>query len=104
MFSTSGIIRASRCHFTRSVKLVGSMPVEREQGVDPLLLGEGPPPLEQLLQVHVRHLDRLQVPQQERRSLLVLLVEVLQRDDAPDAADQQLLELLDDGCCGPRLP
>ena len=35
---------------------------------------------------------------EERRALLVLLVEVFQRDDAPDAADQQLLELLDDGC------
>ena len=29
LFSTSGIIRASRCHFTRSLKQVGSMPVER---------------------------------------------------------------------------
>ena len=64
------------------------MPVERKQDVDPLLLGEGPPSLEQFLQVHVRHLDRLQVPQDERRALLVLLVEVLQGDDAPDAADE----------------
>ena len=31
----------------------------------------------------------------ERRTLLPLLVEVLQRDDAPDAAGQQLLVLLD---------
>ena len=73
------------------------MPVERKQDVDPLLLGEGPSSLEQFLQVHVRHLDRLQVPQQERRPLLILLEEILQGDDAPDAADQQLLELLDDG-------
>ena len=69
-----------------------------QQHVDPLLLGEGPPSLEQLVQVHVRHLDRLQVPKHERRALLVLLEEIFQRDDAPDAADQQLLELLDDSC------
>ena len=68
-----------------------------QKGVDPLLLGEGPASLEQFLQVHVRHLDRLQVAQQEGRSLLILLEEILQRDDAPDAADEQLLELLDDG-------
>ena len=36
-----------------------------QQGVDPLRFGERPARLEQFLQVHVGHLDRLQVPQQE---------------------------------------
>ena len=89
-------MRASRCHFTRSGKFVGSMPVERSRASIHCSSVKARRPCEQLLQVHVRHLDRLQVPQDERRALLVLLVEVLQRDDAPDAADQQLLELLDD--------
>jgi hypothetical protein len=65
-----------------------------QQHVDPLLLGELPPPLEQLVHVHVGHLDRLQVPDDERRALLALLVEILHRDDGPDAAGQQLLVLL----------
>ena len=83
---------------------VGSMPVERSSTSIHCSSVNASPPLEQLLHVHVRHLDRLQVLDDERRSLLPLLVEVLQRDDAPDAADQQLLVLLDDARCGPRPP
>lgn len=67
-----------------------------QQDVDPLLFGERAASLEQLVHIHVRHLDRLQVAQQERRALLRLLVEIFEGGDAPDAADQQLLELLDD--------
>ena len=104
-FADVEVVLDQRDHAGQQVPLhplreVGRLHAGRaQQHVDPLLLGEGPPSLEQFLQVHVRHLDRLQVPQDERRSFLLLLVEILQRDDAPDAADQQFLELLDECCC-----
>src|SRR3954466_4017962 len=31
LFSTSGTVRASKCHFTRSAKFVGSISVERSR-------------------------------------------------------------------------
>jgi len=65
------------------------------QHVDPLFLREGLASLEQALQVHVGHLNRLEVADGEGRALLSLLEVVVHGDDAPDAADQQLLELFD---------
>jgi hypothetical protein len=52
-----------------------------------------PAPLEEFFEVQVGHLDRLQVLM-TNGDLLVLLVEVFQRDDARSAY-QELLELLD---------
>ena len=65
------------------------------QHVQPLPLAKTTPALEQGLQIHVRHLDGLEVADSEGRALATLLEEVMQGDDAPDAPHQQLFELLD---------
>src|ERR1035437_4634940 len=68
-----------------------------KQDVDPLLFSERSSRLKQLLQVHIRHLNRLQIPQQEGGPLLILFEEIFQGDDAPNPAHEKLLKLLDDG-------
>ena len=78
------------------LELRGLVAGRPQEHVDPLLLGEFTPKREQLLHVEVRHLNRLDVFDDERRALLVLLVEILHRDNAPDAPDEQFLELLDE--------
>lgn len=68
-----------------------------QERVDPLLLGESASSLKQFRQVHILHLNWLQLSQHEGRSILILLEEIFQSDQAPDAADEKFLELLDGG-------
>ena len=58
-----------------------------------MVVGKRLASVEQRLHVHVRHLDRLEILDDEGRPLLVLFVDVAQRDNAPYAARQKLLEL-----------
>ena len=64
-----------------------------QQRVNPLFFGEPLAASEQLLHVHVWHLDRLEIRHHEGRGALVLFEPVVQRHDAPDAAHEKLLEL-----------
>ena len=96
MFSTSGIILARRCHFTRFSKCVGSMPVERSR-----------------TSIHWSSVNAARAWKSSSMSMFGIWIgfrsrsrngdpfwsssiEVFERHDAPDAADQQLFELADD--------
>ena len=67
------------------------------QCINPEFLGKRLATLEQARHIHVGHLNRLQIGHQKRRSLLVLFEPIMQGDDAPDAAHQQLFILAHEG-------
>ena len=63
-----------------------------EKEVDPFFLGKAPPRIDDLVLVQIGHLDRSDVVDDERALLfLVLVVEIGQVHDAPDATSQQLV-------------
>ncbi len=68
-----------------------------EQNGNPLVLGEAFAAVQDFVHVDVGHLDGSQPPDYDWTGTLVFLEVVLQLDDAPDAAAQQTVKLLDVG-------
>ena len=67
-----------------------------QQDVHPFFLGERFPALLQLIDVHVGHLDRRQLPDLYRIAVLLVLLDelVIQLHDAPNTTAEQPVELL----------
>src|SRR2546426_10103840 len=65
-----------------------------KQHINPLFLCECLSAAEEFVDIQIRHLNWLQIPHNKWRAFRIFLIEIFQRDDAPNSTNKELLKFL----------